>query len=130
MRKIVVTSLIIVIFLLCSLFLASYLFLYKEFSPLYDQRLTQQVLPNGACIQVYRNAGGGAMTGYSHAFFITDSCDKNIEGLAPFLNTEDAAYSIHVGDNVNINIEGRVYNSNKEELNQYDGNIVVTADIN
>ena len=111
MRKAVVISLTIAFFTLLVLAAVVYFAIEDGFSPVYDKRLSQHPLTQQSCLLVYENSGGGAMTGYSHAFFLLPSCDAEIDAAKPFLNTADVQYCVsRVGDKTKLAVYGDVYN--------------------
>ena len=60
------------------------------------------------------------MTGYSHAFFITPTCDEEIDGIKPFLSTEDVEYSVFLDEfSVEILVYGDIYNVNRRDFLEY-----------
>lgn len=145
MRKVVAISAIVLMSLCIIFVLIIYLMFSEGFSADYDKRLSQYPLMNQSCLAVYRNAGGGAMTGYSHAFFIVPKCAEKsaltateVEGIKPFLNTDAVAYSVDLiadtfntpliknGDqNINISIDGDIYNMDEEQLDNFNGDIMI-----
>ncbi len=129
MRKFAVISLTVIFCTALTLILTVYIITKNGFSPIYDKLLSQHPLTNQSCILVYMNSGGGAMTGYSHAFFMASSCEKEIEDMKPFLNTDDVKYSISIDkDKINILIYGDIYNVNEnrlEEYKKYKGDITI-----